>query len=251
MLLSTFLQGRHLLLFHSRSKNFMGYFQKNDATLNSHAPLSNNCLTMPCTQNEKKLRLNLLNATGYLNSMEDVQKQIDSVLTNAFRREFWLDLQEETSAIYLAAQDVVTGGSLKLERPEIVRLRPQVRHYSLNGAFRRAARSAGYEWVDAETKPKGENYVIVSSKRVRVSRIGLNHDEQKIKSAKHRSLIAELNQDYEGYTPDFFKHKEASNGVDTSGSLGVLVLNINPPLSSDQDRMLDLRVVVPFTNLYP
>lgn len=29
----------------------------------------------------------------------------------------------------------------------------------------------------------------------------------------------------------------------------MLILNINPPLSSEQYRMLDLRVVVPFTNL--
>lgn len=181
--------------------------------------------------------------------MEDVKTQIDNVLTTAFRREFWLDLQEEMAAIYLAAQNIVTGSTLKLERPEIVRLRPQVRHYSLNGAFRRAARAAGYEWTDAETKPKGENYVIISSNRVRVSRIGLNHDEQKIKSAKHRALIAELNQDYEGYTPDFFEHALNNNGSNASGSLGVLILNINPPLSSEQYRMLDLRVVVPFTNL--
>ncbi|EJT7686035.1 hypothetical protein RS481_001637 [Salmonella enterica] len=181
--------------------------------------------------------------------MEDVQKQIDGVLSNAFRREFWLDLQDEMYATYLASQDVVTGGSLKLERPDIVRLRPQVRHYSLNAAFRRAARSAGYECTDAETKPKGENYVIVSSNGVRVSRIGINHDEQKIKSAKHRSLLAELNQDYEGYTPDFFNLKQTNDGNDTSGTLGVLVLNINPPLSSEQNRMLDLRVVFPFTNL--
>ncbi|MGZ0586210.1 hypothetical protein ACTM38_00470 [Citrobacter freundii] len=181
--------------------------------------------------------------------MEDVKTQIDNVLTTAFRREFWLDLQEEMSAIYLAAQNIVTGSTLKLERPEIVRLRPQVRHYSLNGAFRRAARAAGYEWTDAETKPKGENYVIISSNRVRVSRIGLNHDEQKIKSAKHRAIIAELNQDYEGYTPDFFEHALNNNGSNASGSLGVLILNINPPLSSEQYRMLDLRVVVPFTNL--
>lgn len=145
--------------------------------------------------------------------MEDVQKQIDGVLSNAFRREFWLDLQDEMYATYLASQDVVTGGSLKLERPDIVRLRPQVRHYSLNAAFRRAARSAGYECTDAETKPKGENYVIVSSNGVRVSRIGINHDEQKIKSAKHRSLLAELNQDYEGYTPDFFNLKQTNDAT--------------------------------------
>lgn len=91
--------------------------------------------------------------------------------------------------------------------------------------------------------------MIISSNRVRVSRIGLNHDEQKIKSAKHRSLIAELNQDYEGYTPDFFELAQNNNGNNASGSLGVLILNINPPLSSDHYRMLDLRVVVPFTNL--
>lgn len=181
--------------------------------------------------------------------MEDVQKQIDDVISSAFRREFWLDLQEQMYATYQASQEVVTGNALKLERPDFVRLRPQVRHYSLNAAFRRAALSAGYKWIDAETKPKGENYVIVNSNRVRVSRIGLNHDDVAIKSAKHRSLLAELNQDLEGYTPDFFEVNSNNETREMSGSLGVLVVNINPPLSSEQDRMLDLRVVVPFTNL--
>ncbi|HCI4292380.1 TPA: hypothetical protein NO539_005209 [Klebsiella pneumoniae] len=181
--------------------------------------------------------------------MEDVQKQIDDVLTSAFRRGFWLDLQDEMYATFQASQAVVTGDALRLERPEVVRLRPQVRHYSLNSAFRRAAVSAGYEWTDAETTPKGENYVIVSANRVRVSRIGLNHNDVVIKSAKHRSLIAELNQDYEGYTPDLFGLSNSERSSENHGSLGVLVLNINPPLSLEQDRMLDLRVAVPFTNL--
>ncbi|EIH7028110.1 hypothetical protein A7Y76_000087 [Escherichia coli] len=181
--------------------------------------------------------------------MEDVQKQIDDVITSAFRREFWLDVQDELHTVYQASQDVVTGSALKLERPEVVRLRPQVRHYSLNSAFRRAAASAGYEWVDAETVPKGENYVIVSANRVRVSRIGVNHDDRDIRSAKHRLLIAELNQNYEGYTPDMFGLATNDRPGENHGSLGVLLLNINPPLFSEQDRMLDLRVVVPFTNL--
>jgi len=202
-----------------------------------------------CIQNEKNLPLNLLNATGYLKRMEDVQKQIDDVLASAFRREFWLDLQDQMHTSYEAAQDVSTGSSLKLERPDIVRARPQIRHYTLNAAFRRAARSSGYEYVDAETVPKGENYVIVSADRVRVSRIGLNHNDINIRSAKHRSLIAELNHDYEGYTPDFFGLNDNELPGDRSGSLGVLLLNINPPLSAEQDRMLDLRVTVPFTNL--
>ncbi|QLJ65540.1 hypothetical protein HP437_10240 [Serratia marcescens] len=181
--------------------------------------------------------------------MSDVQTQIDDVISATFRREFWLDLQEQMHATYQASHSVVVGNVLKLERPEVVRLRPQVRHYGLNSAFRRAALSSGYEWFDAETKPKGENYVIVSSNRVRVSRIGLNHDESVIRSAKHRSLIAELNQDYEGFTPDLFYLKDEKPSREFSGSLGVLILNINPPLTSEQEKMLDLRVVVPFTNL--
>ena len=118
--------------------------------------------------------------------MEDVQKQIDDVLASAFRREFWLDVQDEMHTIYEAAQDVSIGSSLKFEQPEIVRARPQIRHYALNAAFRRAARSSGYEYVDAETIPKGENYVIVSANRVRVSRIGRNLNDVNIRSAKHR-----------------------------------------------------------------
>lgn len=182
-------------------------------------------------------------------SMEDVQKQISDVLTNAFKRDFWLNIQDSLATGYEAVHSVVVGNVMKLERPEQVRFRPQARHYGLNAAFRRAAVSAGYEVFDAETKPKGENYIIVSSNGVKVSRIGINHDESMIRTAKHRSLIAELNADYEGYTPDFFNVSNKSEYSKSFGSLGVLVLNVNPPLSLDQDRMLDIRVVVPFTNM--
>ncbi|HCT3326160.1 hypothetical protein [Enterobacter cloacae] len=181
--------------------------------------------------------------------MDDIKQQIDDVLTAAFSREFWLDLHEELSITYAACQAVATGNTLKLGEPELIRTRAQIRHYGLNSALRRAAQRSGYASFDAETNPKGENYVIVSSQGVRASRIGVNHNKLDIKAAKHRSLLAELNQDLEGFTPDMFNLVSQKSPAEERGSLGVLFLNVNPPLNVGQDRMLDLRVVVPFTNL--
>ncbi|MBT0725130.1 hypothetical protein HH682_12030 [Rosenbergiella sp. S61] len=178
--------------------------------------------------------------------MNELRKHIDDVLTTAFKREFWLGLNEELSASYLAANETAIGPGLRLGNSEIIRLRPQIRHYTLNAALKRAAEYSGYVVSDKNTNPKGESYVVVESNLVRISRIGTSHDSFNIKKAKHRTLLAELNHEYEGYTPDFFDLNEKN---ESTGSLGVFIVNVNPPLFSDQSRMLDLRIVVPFTNL--
>lgn len=165
----------------------------------------------------------------------------------AFERTFWLNLQEEIMASYAAAHQVAEGGLARLEHPEKIRFRPQARHYFLNGAFRRAASNSGLQCVDAVTQPKGENYCIIESAGIKISRVGMNHNERFIRSAKHRELIAELNSELEGYTPDFFVDEDSKKSL--QDTLGVLIINVNPALIQSQDRMLDLRVTVPFTNL--
>lgn len=178
----------------------------------------------------------------------DLKEQIDKLLTGAFRREFWLSVQEEMSSSYAGAQQFIDSPLARLEEPDANRLRPQVRHYMLNAAFRRAARASGHECVDAETNPKGENYVIAQSQGIKISRIGLNYNQHVIRGAKHRDLIAELNSNLEGYTPDLF-YPESQGGDKESDSLGVLIVSVNPPSSMAQDRVLDIRVTVPFSNL--
>ncbi|UCZ75343.1 hypothetical protein LHK94_20535 [Dickeya zeae] len=185
----------------------------------------------------------MLNDSG-----NDVQQSIASLLINAFAREFWLNAQDELQTIYEAAQSVTVGDTLKLDQQEQVRFRAQARHYSLNSALRRAAAKSEVCCTTATTIPKGENYLIISSLGIKLSRLGINHDEKLMRGAKHRKLLAELNGEYEGYTPDMFSplQQEPHRG---GGSLGAFLININPPKHMSQESMLDLRVVVPFTNL--
>lgn len=89
--------------------------------------------------------------------------------------------------------------------------------------------------------------MVVCSAGVKLSRIGIAADESYIRGAKHRTMLAELNESYEGYTPDLFSEYDKKQG--DAGTLGVILLNINPPLSFAQDSMLGLRVIVPFTNM--
>lgn len=177
----------------------------------------------------------------------DVQKDIGDLIVNAFPRELWLDIQDVFHAQYAAAQQVTIDSVLKLDAPEQIRLRPQIRHYTLNAAFKRVALNCGVIHNSVETSPKGEHFVVLSSHGVKMSRIGLNHDESNIKGAKHRTLLAELNESLEGYTPDLFSERTIDHGA--LGTLGILLLNINPTYHESQSRMLDLRVVVPFSNL--
>ncbi|AKH63877.1 MULTISPECIES: hypothetical protein [Photorhabdus] len=181
-------------------------------------------------------------------SINDTQSDITDLIINAFRRDFWLNVQDALYAKYAAAQEVTVGNILKLGEPEQRRFRPQARHYGLNSALREAASRSGYLCYDADTSPKGEHYIIIDSEGVKISRIGLNHDERHIRGAKHRSLIAQLNEKFEGYTPDLFREEDSKhhNDIDT---LGVLLININPPYHESQASMMDLRIVVPFTNM--
>jgi hypothetical protein len=162
-------------------------------------------------------------------SKSDVQEDISAVIVNAFQREFWLNIQEELYTAYVAANALTMGNIAKLGEPEQTRFRPQARHYLLNAAFRRAAENSGIVCSDVDTTPKGESYIVLNSAGVKISRIGLNYDEASIRGAKHRSLLAELNENFEGYTPDLFSERaESEGGV---GTLGMFVLNINPPHS--------------------
>ncbi|MDC9620858.1 hypothetical protein PSI22_04260 [Xenorhabdus sp. XENO-7] len=180
-------------------------------------------------------------------SINDIQDDINNLVMNAFRRDFWLNLQDELPAAYAAAQEVIVGDVLKLGEPEQYRLRPQVRHYALNSALRKAAINSGHVCYDTDTYPKGESYIIIESEGVKISRIGINHDEPRVRKAKHRSLIAQLNEELEGYTPDLFKETDSKhNDINT---LGMLLININPPYHESQVSMMDLRIVVPFTNM--
>lgn len=172
---------------------------------------------------------------------------INKLLTTSFAREFWLYLMEELEASYASAHAVVEGTAGSLKHPEKIRFRPQARHYFLNAAFRRAAEASGLICIDAVTQPQGEHYCLVESGGIKVSRIGLNHNEHLIKRARHRALLAELNGELEGVTPDMFYDIA---GVETAKeTLGVLIVNVNPPHTKPQGSMLDLRVTVPFTNL--
>ncbi|MDC9616309.1 hypothetical protein PSI19_21185 [Xenorhabdus khoisanae] len=180
-------------------------------------------------------------------SIDNIQDDINDLVMNAFRRDFWLNLQEELPAAYAAAQEVTVGDILKLGEPEQRRLRPQIRHYVLNSALRNAANHSGHICYDADTSPKGESYIIIESEGVKISRIGVNHDETHIRKAKHRSLIAQLNEELEGYTPDLFR--ETNSKYNDINTLGMLLININPPYHESQSSMLDLRIVVPFTNM--
>lgn len=181
--------------------------------------------------------------------MESAQifSSINKLLTTHFNREFWLSLEDELTTSYANANASIEGPLAKLEQPQKRRLLPQTRHYYLNSAFYRAAKSCGLSCDDAFTEPRGENYYIVQSGQIKVSRIGLRYDENLIRKANHRLLIAELNSEYEGFTPDFFQEQTQQSFPD--GTLGVLIVNVNPPFSRSQGEMLDLRVTVPFTNL--
>ncbi|WP_387690230.1 hypothetical protein [Photorhabdus sp. RM71S] len=91
-------------------------------------------------------------------SINDTQSDITDLIINAFRRDFWLNVQDELYAKYAAAQEVTIGDILKLGEQEQRRFRPQARHYGLNSALREAASRSGYLCYDGYIPERGALY---------------------------------------------------------------------------------------------
>lgn len=176
---------------------------------------------------------------------KQIHSEIDRLLVSHFSRDFWLHMADEMQAAYGLAHDVCVR-QLKLHAPELIRALPQNRHYKLNSVVKDVAPRLGLEVLDLKARNKGENYVVVRSGTLQVGRIGVNQGARLPRTAKHRALISALNARLEGYTHDLFSPNVEMLPANT---LGLLLLNINPKKSLPQDRMLDLQVGVPFSDL--
>ncbi|OHP05255.1 hypothetical protein HMPREF2659_09620 [Pseudomonas aeruginosa] len=135
---------------------------------------------------------------------------------------------------------------LQMHRHEMVRALPQVRHYKLSSSVRTIAESMDLEVLDLKADHSGENYVVIRSGPLQLGRIGVNQGASLPRGAKHRALIAALNARLEGVTHDLFA---PTVHMMPSSTLGLLLVNINPKPNLSQDRMIDLQVGVPYTDL--
>jgi hypothetical protein len=134
----------------------------------------------------------------------------------------------------------------EVERLLITQALPQTRHYKLSSTMREVAELADLEILDLKADNSGENYVVLRSGPIQMGRIGVNQGSAIPREAKHRALIAALNARLEGYTHDLFS---PTLHMLPSSTLGILLLNVNPKANLDQDRMIDLQVGVPYSDL--
>lgn len=175
----------------------------------------------------------------------DIQKEVESLLVAHFPREFWVRALDDLHAAYGMAYDSMTA-RLQLHRHELVRALPQARHYKLSSSMRTIAESSGLEVLDLKADNSGENYVVLRSGPLQLGRIGVNQGSSLPRGAKHRALIAALNARLEGVTHDLFS---PTVHMLPSSTLGLLLVNVNPKPNLEQDKMVDLQVGVPYSDL--
>lgn len=178
----------------------------------------------------------------------DVREEVERLLKSHFPREFWLRAMDELPAAYGMVHQALSSPfqPLQMHRHELVRALPQVRHYKLSSSVRTIAETLELEVLDLKADNSGENYVVVRSGPLQLGRIGVNQGSSLPRGAKHRALIAALNARLEGVTHDLFA---PTLHMLPSSTLGLLLVNINPKPNLSQDRMVDLQVGVPFTDL--
>lgn len=175
----------------------------------------------------------------------DIQEEVESLLVAHFPRDFWVRALDDLHAAYGMAYDTMTV-RLQLHKHELLRALPQARHYKLSSTMRSIAESSGLEVLDLKADNSGENYVVLRSGPLQLGRIGVNQGSSLPRGAKHRALIAALNARLEGVTHDLFS---PTVHMIPSSTLGLLLVNVNPKQNLDQDRMIDLQVGVPYSDL--
>lgn len=176
---------------------------------------------------------------------DEIQDEVERLIVAQFPRDFWVRAQDDLYAAYGMAYQS-SAVTLGLHRNELVRALPQNRHYKLNSAMREMGEIAGFEVLDLKADNSGENYVVLRSGPLQMGRIGVNQGRALPREAKHRALIAALNARLEGYNHDLFS---PTLHMLPSSTLGILLLNINPKWTLDQDRMIDLQIGVPYSDL--
>lgn len=178
----------------------------------------------------------------------DVKEEVERLLLSHFPKDFWVRAADELHAAYGTVYHALSSPlqPLQMHRHELARALPQLRHYKLSSSVRAIAESIGLEVLDLKADHSGENYVVIRSGPLQLGRIGVNQGASLPRSAKHRALIAALNARLEGMTHDLFS---PTIHMLPSSTLGLLLVNINPKQNLAQDRMIDLQVGVPYTDL--
>lgn len=175
----------------------------------------------------------------------EIQTEVEGLLVSNFSRDFWIRATDELNAAYGMTHEILVNG-LRIHRHELLRLMPQTRHYKLSSTLREVAEASGHEVFDLKADHSGENYVALRSGPLQLGRIGINQGSAIPRGAKHRALIAALNSRLEGVTHDLFS---PTVHMLPSQTLGLLLVNINPKANLAQDRMIDLQIGVPFSDL--
>ena len=175
----------------------------------------------------------------------EIQAEVEGLLVSNFSRDFWVRATDELHAAYGMTHETLVNG-LRIHPHELPRLLAQTRHYKLSSTLREVAEASGHDVLDLKADHSGENYVALRSGPLQIGRIGINQGCAIPRGAKHRALIAALNARLEGVTHDLFS---PTVHMLPSQTLGLLIVNVNPKSNLAQDRMIDLQVGVPFSDL--
>ena len=154
---------------------------------------------------------------------------------------FFQRVVEEIEAGHSAAhQHAVT-----FDDPERNRVHPQLQHYRSNEALRKAASTAGMIVAAPHTEPKGERFSLAASGEIRFGQICVPFNNRTPRQAKHRQMIAAVNERLEPANLDLF----TKNAEPLPDGLGCLIVAVKPHRREPQSVPFAVMHGIPYTSL--
>jgi len=154
---------------------------------------------------------------------------------------FFQRVVEEIEAAHFAAHQTATT----FEDPERFRVQPQLQHYGSSAALRKAGLAAGMEVAAPHTKPKGERFSLVACGEIRFGQICVPFNNCIPRSAKHRKVLASVNEALEPAHADLFSGPTKA----IPEGLGCLIVAVRQHKGESQSVPFSVMVGVPYTNL--
>lgn len=135
--------------------------------------------------------------------------------------------------------------AVTFDDPERFRVHPQLQHYRSSAALRKAADHAGMIVAAPHTEPKGERFSLVASGEIRFGQICVPFNNSTPRQAKHRKMIAAVNDRLEPANLDLF----TGNAEPLPDGLGCLIVAVKPHRREPQSVPFGVMVGVPYSNL--
>ncbi|GLS27753.1 hypothetical protein [Marinibactrum halimedae] len=172
--------------------------------------------------------------------MSNIKERIAEFIVRSIDKSVVLSIQDRIYSGYKLAYEE-TAKLFKHREPS--RPRAQQRHYLIDEAL--GAPMKGVQTDFIYTKPKGEQYVVLSVGDISISHCEL-HDKDLPRPAKYREMLAQMNKDFDPPIDDMLSPSPLRS--DNGRTLHIVMLVIHSEQDQDLSIPKEVIVAVPHIN---